>query len=68
MHFSKLIDKVKNGEEIIITYGKKKEQVDVLMPYSTYHKKNIIKLRLLKDICFKIKDDFKMTSEKLLGL
>lgn len=67
-HFSELIDEVKNGEEIIITRGKNKEQVAVLIPYSTYQKKNIIKLGLLKEKSFKIKDDFEMTSEELLGL
>ena len=67
-HFSKVIDDVKSGEEIIITYGRKKENIAVVVPYSIYKKKNKIKLGLLKDIKIKINDDFKMTEEELLNL
>ena len=67
-HFSEIIDDVKSGEEIIITYGRKKENIAVVVPYSIYKKKNKIKLGLLKDIKIKINDDFKMTEEELLNL
>ena len=67
-HFSEIIDDVRAGEEIIITYGKKKENVAVVIPYSSYEKRNKIKLGLLQDKNYKIKDDFEMTEEELLGL
>ena len=67
-HFSEIIDDVRAGEEIIITYGKKKENVAVVIPYSSYEKRNKIKLGLLQDKKYKIKDDFEMTEEELLGL
>ena len=66
-HFSKIIEQVRLGEEIVITYGKKKENVAVLIPYSAY-KTRKIQLGLLQDKTLKIHDDFEMTEEELLGL
>ena len=65
-HFSKVISDVKSGEKIIITFGKKKENVAVIIPYKEYIKKNIIDLGLLKDKGMTIHDDFKMTEDELL--
>lgn len=67
-HFSEVIDDVKSGEEIIITYGRKKENVAVIIPYSQYKHKNVIKLGLLKKKELTIHEDFEMTEEELLGL
>ncbi len=67
-HFSEVIDDVRSGEEIIITYGKKKENVAVIIPYREYKKRNSIKLGLLRDKTFKVKSDFEMTEEELLNL
>jgi len=36
--FSEVLARVARGEEIVITYGKKREKVAVLMPYSHYGK------------------------------
>jgi prevent-host-death family protein len=66
-HFSEIIERVRAGEEIIISYGKKKEKVAVLIPYAAYKTKTI-RLGLLQDKSLKIHDDFKMTEEELLGL
>lgn len=66
-HFSEIIEQVRSGEEIVITYGKKKEQVAVVIPYSAYKTKRI-QLGLLQDKTLKIHDDFEMTGEELLGL
>ena len=66
-HFSEIIEQVRAGEEIIISYGKKKENVAVLIPYAAYKTKKI-QLGLLQSKAFKIHDDFKMTEEELLGL
>jgi prevent-host-death family protein len=66
-HFSEIIERVRAGEEIIISYGKKKEKVAVLIPYANYKTKTI-RLGLLQDKSLKIHDDFKMTEEELLGL
>ena len=66
-HFSEIIERVQSGEEIIISYGKKKENVAVLIPYAAYKTKKI-RLGLLQDKSLKIHDDFKMTEEELLNL
>ncbi len=65
--FSKVISEVKSGEKIIVTYGKKKESIAVIIPYAEYIKKNIINLGLLKSKKIKIHDDFKMTEDELLS-
>ncbi len=67
-HFSEILNEVKAGEEIIITYGRKKESIAVIIPYSTYKKKNKITVGLLKNKKMKIKADFKMTEEELINL
>jgi prevent-host-death family protein len=64
-HFSEIIERVRSGEEIIITDGKKKEKVAVVVPYAAYETKRI-RLGLLQDRSIKIHDDFKMTGEKML--
>ena len=66
--FSKVISDVKSGEKVIVTYGKKKESIAVIIPYKEYIKKNIISLGLLKSKKIKIHDDFKMTEDDMLSL
>jgi prevent-host-death family protein len=67
-HFSQVVEEVKNGEEIVVSYGKKHENVAVLIPYSTYRKKNRIRLGLLKNQgSAEFGDDFKMTADELIG-
>ena len=66
--FSKILEDVKNGEEIGISFGKKKETIAVIIPYSEYKKKKKVKLGLLegKGTCV-IHDDFTMTDEEFLN-
>ena len=66
--FSKILEDVKNGEEIGISFGKKKETIAVIVPYSKYKKKNKVKLGLLegKGRCV-IHDDFTMTDEEFFN-
>ncbi len=65
-HFSEIMEQVRAGEEIIISYGKKKENVAVLIPYAAYKSKKI-RLGLLQDKVLKIHDDFAISEEELLG-
>jgi len=68
-HFSEVVEMVKKGEKIIISYGKKKEKVAVIIPYSQFRKTNAIKLGLLSDkATCRFKNDFAMTEEDLLNL
>lgn len=66
-HFSEIIERVRSGEEIIISYGKKKENVAVLIPYAAYKSKKI-RLGLLQDKSLKIHADFEMSEEEILSL
>lgn len=67
-HFSEILDTVRDGEEVTITYGKKKEKVAILVPYEKYHKKTKRKLGLLenKATC-RISEDFEISDEDLLN-
>jgi len=38
-HFSDALDLVQKGEEIVISFGKRKEKVAVLVPFSRYAQK-----------------------------
>lgn len=66
--FSEILEKVKRGEEIIISYGKKKEHVAVILPYKKYSNASKRPLGLLKDKarCV-IHEDFSMDDEELLA-
>ena len=67
-HFSEVINQVKAGEEITITYGRRKENIAVVIPYKTYQTQNRIKLGALSSKSCVIKDDFSMTPEEFLDL
>lgn len=67
--FSDVLEHVKKGEEIVISYGKKKEKVAVLIPYSRYRKRSKIrKLGLLvgKAAC-EIRENFSISDEEFLA-
>ena len=67
-HFSEVLEEVKAGAEIIITYGRKKENIAVIIPYENFKEGNKITMGLLQNKQMKINDDFEMTSEELLNL
>lgn len=67
-NFSEVLDTVRDGEEVTITYGKKKEKVAILVPYEKYHKKNKRKLGLLENkATYRISEDFEISDEDLLN-
>ncbi|RJQ62468.1 MAG: type II toxin-antitoxin system prevent-host-death family antitoxin [Desulfobacteraceae bacterium] len=65
--FSEVLEMVRKGEEVVISYGKKKERVAVLLPFSHYGQGKKRKLGLLKGraSCV-IHKDFKITDEEML--
>lgn len=65
--FSEVLGQLRLGREIIISYGKKKEKVAVLVPYSRYKSRSKRKLGLLKDTghCV-IHDGFELDDETVL--
>jgi antitoxin (DNA-binding transcriptional repressor) of toxin-antitoxin stability system len=65
-HFSEVLEQVKAGEEIAVTYGKKKEVVGYFLPEKPQRAKR--KLGILEgktEVIFK--PDFEMTTEEFLG-
>jgi antitoxin (DNA-binding transcriptional repressor) of toxin-antitoxin stability system len=66
-HFSEVIEQVKAGEKIAVTYGKKKEVVGYFTPEAPPQKKR--QLGILEGIAtFTFMPDFEMTTEEFLGL
>ena len=65
--FSEILKKIRSGEEIVISYGKKREKVAVLVPYSAYASTPERTLGLLKNRagCI-IHDDFEISEEEML--
>ena len=65
--FSEVLKKIRSGEEIVISYGKKREKVAVLVPYSIYASTSERNLGLLKNRagCV-IHDDFEISEEEML--
>ena len=67
-HFSEVVERVKNGEEIVISYGRKRENVAVLIPYAAYKRSNAIALGILKGKArVEFAEEFEITAEELLG-
>ena len=65
--FSEVLDRVQKGEEIIISFGKRREKVAVLLPYTRYHNRQHRRLGPLKSRGgFALRKGFKMTDEALL--
>jgi prevent-host-death family protein len=66
--FSKVLESVQQGEEVIISRGRKRENIAVIIPFSEYKEKNRVKLGSLKGkATYKIKSSYKMTAEELLA-
>ena len=65
-HFSEVLDEVRNGEEFVVCYGRKKEKVAVVIPYEKYTKQPVV-LGVMEGIAsYRINDDFEMTDEEFL--
>ncbi|MFW6146994.1 MAG: type II toxin-antitoxin system Phd/YefM family antitoxin [Thermodesulfobacteriota bacterium] len=65
--FSEVLGRLRQGQEVVISYGKRREKVAVLVPYSHYSSKPERKLGLLRDRghCV-IHEDFKLSDEEML--
>ncbi|MGK6350887.1 type II toxin-antitoxin system Phd/YefM family antitoxin [Parapedobacter sp. DT-150] len=67
-HFSEVLDQVKEGAEIAVTYGKSKEIIGYFVPKTAKATKKR-KLGVLKGkASASFGPDFKMTTEEFLGL
>jgi len=67
--FSKVIEEVKSGEEITISYGKKHEKIAVIIPYNKYKSRISRKLDILANkATYRIAGDFSISDKELLNL
>lgn len=67
--FSEVLELVKKGESFGILYGKKKEPVAMIVPYSEKKQKKRRAIGYLEGkVTIKFSDDPGMTEEELLGL
>ena len=65
--FSAELEAVKKGERIAVSYGKRKENIAVIVPYAHDRRRNGITLGLLKGkATFALARDFNMTVEEFL--
>ncbi|MBW2072862.1 MAG: prevent-host-death protein [Deltaproteobacteria bacterium] len=61
------MEKVKKGEQIVISYGKKREKIAMIVPYPPHFDKPERKIGLLKgQASCTIYDDFHMSDEEVL--
>ena len=68
-HFSEILDKVKNGDEIIISYGRKKEKIAKIIPFKSSQTDKPRKLGIFKDkVKYKINQNFEISEEDFLKL
>ena len=66
-HFSEVVDQVKAGEEIAVTYGKKKEVIGYFLPQKPEKPKRQLGI-LEGKVEITLMPDFEMTTEEFLGL
>ena len=66
--FSEILEQVKKGQEIIISFGKQRKRVAVLVPYDRFKSRPQRKLGLLKGrAAYQIHEDFKLSDEEVFG-
>jgi len=67
-HFSEVLDRVQNGQDIVISYGKIKEKIAVLVSYDRYEGKSQRILGILAGkASFATAADFKIDDDLLLA-
>ena len=66
--FSEVLKKIRNGQKIVISYGKKREKIAVIIPYSSYASIPERNLGLLKDRAeYIIHSDFEISEKEMLA-
>jgi len=67
-HFSSMLKDVEAGNEIAITYGKKKQTIAVIIPYKKWKKNQKRQLGTLEGkMSVTFSEDFAMTDEELVN-
>lgn len=66
--FSQILEWIRKGEEVVVSYGRKKEEVAVLMDIKKFRRPKKRKLGPLEGKGkFKIQDGFEMSASDLIG-
>jgi prevent-host-death family protein len=66
-NFSEVLEKVKQGEDIVISYGKKKEKIAVLVPFARYEHKSLRIHGLLSGkASFSLSNEFQIDDEEIV--
>lgn len=66
--FSEVVQKLLQGQEVVVSYGKKKEKIGVFVPYKNYEKKTKRKLGIWEGkASVSFAKDFKMTVDEFLN-
>ena len=67
-NFSDVVQKLLQGQEVVVSYGKKKEKIGVFVPYKNYQKKTKRKLGIWEGkASVRFAKDFKMTVDEFLN-
>lgn len=67
--FSQVLADVEKGEEVVVSYGKNKKKVAVIVSFLKYEKRNPRVPGILAEIgTCRIADDFKITDNELFNL
>ena len=65
--FSEVLDEVRDGETVVITYGRRKEKVAAIVPYDRIAPAEPRPLGVLEErASYHIGDDFEVDDEELL--
>lgn len=69
-NFSKIINMIKSGEEILVSTAKGRKTLAVIVPYEKYKKRRKKRpLGILKGVAsYVMKEDFKISDEEFLSL
>jgi len=66
-HFSEVLDEVRRGHAIAVSYGKKKVRLAVIVPYARYRRQAKRKLGVLAGrATYRVRQDFKISDADLL--
>jgi antitoxin (DNA-binding transcriptional repressor) of toxin-antitoxin stability system len=65
-NFSTVLKEIQNGHEIIISFGRRREKIAIIVPYENYMKKKKRTLGSLRNRGKLDMTDFEMTEEEFL--
>jgi len=66
--FSQVLEEVKSGEEVVVSYGRGRTNVAVLVPYASWVQTHRIQLGMLEGVAAaEFSPDYGMTEEELIG-